>query len=728
MASSYLQINEYILLEYEYASQAIPLAGAGSAKSLRIENLYQDQYQFINNSQAVETTGNVLDRTSSLMNKSSNYWAYHDIDAVFPTISSDTNFILTDITPSLIGSIKYDVVKLHILSGYNFEGVEGFISEIIFKEFDGRNFSASSFSFLKGQTFINFSVTPLFLGDRLYDRYIEYKVPSLWEINADFWPNPLSLNTFGYQYTHSNTGFIQDSPIYINFSEIATITTINGNRFLNTGKTYEASFPQSDSYSFLGSTVQENPDYDYIEFYPTYNGGFLEDYISALNSIGGSWVVINQIEVLEQVGTQLYRTANMTMMQDSGFDTPGIFRPVILNSGLAFSYTIEYTMRLFNRNDGQEIIRRSTFTSYNPKKYGKQLERINVINGFRPFKVYNKIETLSDSGVGANSYSNNVIPQPVISRVYINNFYESSMISVDSTSDISETVGATVYPQGRNYIFMNPFDNFFKFKIFTKSPDKKENVSLDLSTDYNRLNLVFIQDDETKIFIPATVSNTIAPTSGEALFKVDEVTAGALLKQSNKEYHIVIKTPEGNDTLIYSGNYARQKDREKIMKNLSLTIQEDIANQLADLERAKNDLANQDAELQAKAKAISDQQAILDAQQNNLNAIASATTGASSTTEALNASLKKELATIANAHQFFTKQQQSLKDALNKAATNKGNQFNLVEIPGVSVSMGQNVKYATQPIVQNPANPNANPEFTKPATGKGGQQISTVGT
>jgi hypothetical protein len=730
MASSYLQINEYIVLEYEYTATAIPLTGTGSAKALRIENLYQDQYQFINNAQAVNTTGNVLDRSSSVINKNSNYWAYHDINAVYPVISNDPNFILTDVSSSLVGAIKYDTVKLHILSGYNFEGVEGFISEIVFKEYDGRDFIASDFSYLKGETFINFSTTPLFLGDRLYDRYIEYNVPSLYEINQDFWPNPLSSATFGYQYTHNNTGFIQDSPIYFNFYEIATITTTNGNKFVNTGRVFNSSFPQSDSYTFLGAAVLENPEYDYIEYYPTYNGGFLEDYIAALNSIGGSWVVIHQIEVLEQIGSQILRTANMTMMQDSNFDQPGIFRPVILNSGLAFSYTIEYTMRLFNRNDGHEIIRRSTFTSYEPKKYGKQLERINVINGYRPFKVYNKIETISDSGVGASSYANNVVPQPVISRVYVNNFMESANISVDSTSDVSQKLGEIVYPQGKNYIFVNPFDNFFKFKIFTKSADKMENVSLDLSTDYNRLNIVFIQDDGTKIYIPAVVDNTLAPASGECLFKVDDTMSTILLNQMNREYYLVIKTPEGNDTQLYSGNYSRQQDRKKVQDEINNTIENQLSQKIADLENAKAALDEKNSELQAQSKTLADQQATLLAEQNILLNTNQNLSSTSAQTASLNNELQKQLDEISRANAFLTKEQQSLREALDAASKDKGrsNNFNFVEIPGVSTSLGIGIKNATQPIVQNPANPNANPQFTKPATGTGGQQIKTVGT
>lgn len=727
MASSYLQINDYILLEYEYASQAIPIAGVSSARALRIENSYVEQYQFINNAQALNITGNVLDRSSSLENPNSNFWAYHDIDAVFPTITSDPNFKITDITPSLIGNIKYDIVKLHILSGFNFEGIEGFIAEISFKEYDGRNFSAADFTFLKGQTFINFSVTPLFLGDRLYDRYIEFKVPSLAEINADFWPNPLSPNTVGYQYTHNNTGFLQDSPVFFNYYEISSIALLNGNRFLTIGRTFNNSFPQSDTYTFLGATIQENSEYDYIEYYPTYNGGFLEDYIAALNSIGGSWVVIHQIEVLEQVGTQLFRTANMTMMQDSQFDQPGIFRPVILNAGLAFSYTVEYTMRLFNRNDGQEIIRRSTFTSLNPKKYGKQLERINVINGFRPFKVYNKIETLSDNGIGASSYQNNVQPEPVISRVYINNFFESAYISVDSTSDVSQQLGDIVYPQGRNYIFVNPFDNFYKFKIFTKSADKKQNVNLDMSTDYDRVNLVFIQDDETKIYVASVHNNAIAPASGEVLFKVDDTLAVALLNQKNKEYHIIVKTPEGDDTLLYSGNYARQKDRSKIQKQLNANIQDELSSKISDLENAKDELTKQNLSLSNQAKLLSDRQAIFDAEQNNLTANIK-TKPKSDQNKVIDDKNKKDFEEITKANEFLTKEQQSLSDAINKAAAGNNKNFNLVEIPGVSTSMGQNVKYATQPIVQNPANPNANPEFTTPPKGRGGQQIKTVGT
>ena len=709
MASSYIQINEYLVLEYEYTSNAISLTGAGSAKALRLGNQYIDQYQFLNNAQAVNLTENVLDRSSSLINPNSNFWAYHDIDAVFPTISSDSNFNLTDVTANLIGSIKYDTVKLHILSGYNFEGVEGFISQIIFKEYDGRDFIASNYTYIKGQTFIKFSSTPLFLGDRLYDRYFEYQVPSLFEINQDFWPNPLSPNTFGYQYTHNNTGFIQDTPIYFNFCEIDTIATNNGNRFLNVGQVFNASFPQTDNYSFLGCAVLENPEFDYIEYYPSFNGGFLEDYIAALNSVGGSWVVVNQIEVLEQVGTQLLRTANMTMLQDSNFDQPGIFRPVILNAPLAFSYTVEYTMRLVNRNDGQEIIRRSTFTSLDPKKYGRQLERINVTNGFRPFKVYNKIEQVTDGAVGAGSYTTSVVPQPIMSKVYINTFIESSYVSVDSTSDISQSVGQVVFPQGKNYIFINPFDNFFKFKIFTKSADKKENVSLDLSLDYDRLSLVFIQDDDTKIYIPSVKDNGIAPTSGECLFKVDDTLSVKLYNQKNRDYYIILKTPDGDDTLIYTGQFARQQDRKKVQSEIDSTISSEINKKIAALEKAKQDLDAKNQNLQDQTKALSNQRAMLEAEQSVLTSA-----GTSSQTSSLDLQKKKQLEQVALANEFVTKEQQALKEALEKATANNtaANNFNLVEVPGVSSGLGISLKNAVKPLVQNPAKPIANPEFT----------------
>ena len=415
-------------------------------------------------------------------------------------------------------------------------------------------------------------------------------------------------------------------------------------------------------------------------------------------------------------------------MQEANFDRPGIFRPVIINAGLAFSYTVEYTMRLFNRNDGHEIIKRSTFTSYEPKKYGKQLERINVINGYRPFKVYNKIETIGDSGVGASSYANNVVPQPVISTVYVNTFIDSTYISVDSTNDVSQKLGQTVYSQGKNYIFMNPFDNFFKFKIFTKSADKQEDISLDLSTSYNRLNIVFIQDDGTKIYTPALKDNTLAPASGECLFKIDDTLSTLLLTQTNKEYYLVVKTPDGDDSLIYSGNFSSQGDRMKVQAEINNTISDNLSQQIADLESAKAALDSKNADLEAQTKTLADQQATLLAEQNILLNTNQNLSSTSAQTASLNSELQKQLDEISTANAFLTKQQQSLQEALNAAATGRSNNFNFVEIPGVSTSLGIGLKNATQPIVQNPANPNANPEFTKPVTGTGGQQIKTVGT
>jgi hypothetical protein len=353
---------------------------------------------------------------------------------------------------------------------------------------------------------------------------MEFYIPSLADINFDFWNSTTAPNTLGYQYTFDNVGFQQDAQIYATLYEIdTTITEVNDNRYFITGEKYSASFNSSDLYSYVSAIVKESEDADYIEYYPTWKGQFLEDYINLLNAGGGDWVVINQLQIYEQLGANFVKTFDMTSLQETAFDAPAAYRPVIRNASLAISYTIEYTMRLLNKSNGQEIIRKASFASTDPKKYGPQIQKINVLEGFTPVKVYNKIVKMTETDLTASVQylgSPNIMTQ----NVYVNSYYDVNYISVDSTTDISNVLGQTVYPQGLNYIFINKFDNYVKFKIFTKSADKKQNVSLDLSSNGMNIKLAFIFDDQSKTYLDPVQDPAGADAgAGEVLFRIEDV-------------------------------------------------------------------------------------------------------------------------------------------------------------------------------------------------------------
>jgi hypothetical protein len=704
--SSYIQISRYALLEYQYNSEAIPVsASPGSAGALRLENKYTGTYQFLNTSQSVNLTGNVLDRSAARMNPVGNRWAYFDIDTAVPIYQINSNFVLSDLSNTLSPLAgRYDTARLHILSGFDFPGLDGLILQLQWKQWQLNGaigntlFDACNHVYLKGQEQIQFNATPLFLGDRLYDRYIDVKVPSLYDVNQDFWNSPTASNTIGYNYTFENVGFLQNSQIIANLYEIDSTEVENGNLYLIAGNSFKTAFNASDNYSQLGLTIQEDEVNDYIEYYPTWNGAFLETYINDLNSVGGDWVVINQLEVYEQVGTSSRRTANMTMLQDSNFDQPMVFRPVIMNSAVAFSYTIDYTMRFFNRVDNTEIIRKSAYTSTNVKKYGRQLEKINVLQGFAPVKVYNKIVQMTSDDTEILSGVN--VPKEVVTQLVVTPvFYDTNLISVDSATDLNQSLGQTVWPQGTNTIFLGAFDNMLKFKVFTLSPDKKENVSFDMSSFIGNVALAFDTTDGNKLYIDYYNDINLAdPSMGEVVFRVDSATAVKILASDDKDYYIINRT--NPETVIYTGKW----------ENITKKTTTQLLSANMQLENLQSKISTAQSKLASIQESIASAGTMVNGgtQTNNVTETVSGNAAVSTANAVLTAEQQAQQIISQEEQANLSQQQAATQAAIEQAASSNSTRpnINLIDIPGVTPNLGANPQISIRPNVENPADPN----------------------
>lgn len=705
VTSKYVQLSRYALMEYIYSNEQITTT---KAKPYRLTNGYINEYQFVNASSAVNITGNVLDRSASKMSVDGSRWAYHSISSPVPIIQFDRNFTLVDETSNLLTNQYYDTVRIHLVAGYDFAGLDGFIAEIQWQEWseqgsNGRRFTAASHVYLNGNPNIEYNTDPLFLGDRLYDRYVEIKIPALEAANTDFWNSPLAPNTIGYQYTYNNVGFLPSSMIYASIYEIDSTEVVNDNSYFKTGVTYKTSFNAADQYSYIGAEIKENTSYDFFEYYPTYNGAYIQDYLAELNAApGGDWVVINQINVYEQAGTNMIRTSSSTLLQEGNFNEPAIIRPVIRNAAYVYSFTIEYIMRLMNKVDNIEIIRKATATSSEPKKYGFSLERINVLEGFTPVKVYNKIEKVQSSALansvldyqGAYGFGT---PKIVTQNIYVNNYIDVNYISVDSTTNVSDVLGQTVYPQGLNYIFLTKYVNFVKFKIFTKSADKKQNVSLDLSSNGMNITLSFIFDDDSKIYLtPVQDLAGANPGAGEVLFRIDDITSAKLLKGVNRGYYILNKNSQGDEVLIYSGKFESQDKRTAVMATINQTLINDLSTQITKLQTA------QDSILSGSIKSLGITGA------TGASSVGSATTSPSNTLMAN--SQAQASAAIEQANTFVTSSSKGISNAIKSAAAdssvaNPTVNLNIPDVPGVTPMLGAPITLALQPKVIKPSDP-----------------------
>ena len=711
--STYVQLSNYALIEYTYSSETIATT---SARTLKLYNNYLGEYQFLNGSTAVNITGNVLDRSAASTGVDANTWAFLTTQPPVPVIQINNNFTLSDVTSLLLVNQKYDTVKVHLAAGYDFAGLDGFIVSIQWEEWTaegtgGNRFTAASQVYLKSQDTINYSTVPLFLGDRFFDRYVEFKVPSLAEVNADFWNSPTASNTFGYQYTFDNVGFSQTSQIYASIYEITSTTVTNDNSFFKVGRAYNSSFNPADQYSYLGCTVRENSEYDFFEYYPTFNGGFLEDYITNLNAApGGDWIVINQINIYEQAGTQMLRTSSNTLLQDGNFNEAAIFRPVIRNAAYVYSFTVEYIMRLMNKVDNTEIIRKATVVSSEPKKYGYSLDKINVLEGFRPVKVYNKIEKIVSSAL-SNSITEQQgafgfgTPKIITQQNYVNNYYDVNYISVDSTTNVGDIIGQTVYPQGMNYIFINKYDNYVKFKVFTKSADKKQNVTLDFASTGMSAKLSFIFDDDSKIYLDPVSDLTAAnPGAGELLFRIDDTISTKLLNSKTRDYFIINQNEKGDEVLIYAGKFESQDKKTEIMAKINQNMIDELNATIAKLKKAQETINQPVVTTVASVAAVA------------APAVTSSATPSPST-ELLTKNQQTEAQIIDQATTFVTSATKGVDNAIKQAAADSTKEtpvektLQIPEVPGVTPGLGAPITLRNQPKVIRPATPKSRGKF-----------------
>jgi hypothetical protein len=559
--SFYVQLSPYLLLEYTYGDNTSTYLSS-QVKFSRIKNNYLGgQVQLLNGSASLNVTQNVLD--TSAANLGGYKWAFLDKDVPVPYINTDSNLIFNDLSsllPSLF--VTYDRVRVHIVSGYRLEDLEGLIIQVY-----GREAMTSNISVLANNVFLNsddrdiLNPKPILLGDRMYDRYIEMLVPSIKGINSDFYANPNNPISLGYQFTSDNLGILYNSAIYVKAYEINRTEKVNGNLFLYTSDSYEVNVNQEDMYSALSANIYESSNGDYFEYYPTYAGNFIEDFIAQLNDAGGDYVVINDIEVYEQVGLDNILTFSFSQVQSSGFDGPLDFRPIIRYASSAVTFSVDYSFRIYNKSNGFQMIRRASTTSFNPRKYGRQLDKISLAQQSYPFRVYNKVYGNAPVSFIGNDYSTS------FSTIYVPVFYESRNIVVQNKTVLSSGTNpvdpsfyqAIYFGQGDARIYISDFESYFKFTVNQVDTISGAITPIDLTA--GEILMAFKDAAGNMIKIPAQPSDSNSSLAqGELIFKLPDTLRKKIFTNNKniattavQPFYILSLTTGSNETLIYSG-------------------------------------------------------------------------------------------------------------------------------------------------------------------------------
>ena len=209
-------------------------------------------------------------------------------------------------------------------------------------------------------------------------------------------------NGLGYRLTEGQ-GFIGTPPINIKAVGISKTTVENGYNLYDVENINSASILNRDIYDLLFAQVIESTGGDYFELSGEVEGSTLANFIAQLNSSGGDYMVFHEITISEQIGTSFIQTSSQMFTQTTSFDEPILLRPIILNSSVAVSFAINYVLRLYNRVDNTQIIKNARLVTFETKKYGRRLMKINLGTVPTVANIYNKITNDNGQNISINS-------------------------------------------------------------------------------------------------------------------------------------------------------------------------------------------------------------------------------------------------------------------------------------------------------------------------------------
>lgn len=456
--SKYVQLNDFLLLEYEFNRSDKTTISKGT-----LFNTFLDGLQYFDRND-LGTTNNSLIFTSIPVTEHRNEWFYSNNKNLYETYMAHKKDY--DI------NIPHDTIKLHVVSGYDFQDIAGFLLQIQAKSnsFDLVDFA--NFSWFKqiqsdGKV-IKFSINPLQLGNRFYDKYIEFSIPSIQFLSQD-----------RSEEFSTDLDIARDTDIFITYNTVITVDDRNTTYIVDDNISLQ--LPLTSYADNFNAFIHESETEDYIEFYATWNNKIIGSVINDIeNGIiplytsndpnanydqfasdygvnSRKWVVNHEMYIYEQLPSQSGGTSILSQKysftQDELFGEPNYFRPVLRYADIIATFTIEYICRLTNRMDGTQIIRKASFASKYPKKYGKSIKKINV-NNIIPLKVYNRIESEKPFEITSNNNSNTTYQ-----KVYID------------TTNIRMNDGDKSYNKGTGILYLNNNTGNYKL-VFTDTSGK----------------------------------------------------------------------------------------------------------------------------------------------------------------------------------------------------------------------------------------------------------------
>jgi len=457
-----------------------------------------------------------------------------------------------------INYIKYDSIRLHLRSGYSFSarGYEGFLFQIGAKRTSGISNYLTQLVYLNTSNYEYANPKPFILGETLYSKFIEIKVPTLIDQNAEF------EDLFYGDGSIGSSDLDPTSNYNVTFKLIDKLETLNGYDYFITGEENRFTISREDEFQDFTVVIEDATDGDYFKIYGEKDNsiGNFEAYIlNQITSTSDDITVLFDVDVFENIGTTEVKTFQTTYTQYEDFNTPIVFRPVIVNSNIASSFSIDVTMKIWNQTDNTQIVKRASLSINQAAKYGKRLSKLKIDSPNQLTEVYNVLPQLASSKIVAGIFTDN-LPRTV---KYVPAFVErhnviasSAKIQFDNsnenimTQSITEVDTSAFKSEGDLVINIPPFTSYYKFVIAKKKEDDVELVSFE-----NAEHLVMtFGDGKQKLKFNHISNKDINMGEGEVLFKISEANANTIRGMKNSTFYISVNNGV-DDTMILSGKF-----------------------------------------------------------------------------------------------------------------------------------------------------------------------------
>ena len=578
--SKFVQLTPYLLMEYMYADQPQPEdyfvnSGPSTIGYDKLINGYQaNAVQIFNPNNDYDLTKNTA--SNSVVQISTNSFVTLDSNLIIPFNDYSDQLTSTTDLPIVFPSnllVIYDSIKYHIRAGYNLSNIDGLILKIEFQDQNLNYVTASQILLKKGtEQDYELNPNPVVIGSNIYDKYFEIKIPNLKDMNYKYLAasDYFRPQTLASLISQSGDGFVSDAPIRISAWQVQSTTDFEGYSRYDSSRIALLSLEQEDPFSNIGATIKESNSGQFFEYYATDNEGFTEDFILFQNSIGNSYYISHQIEVLEQIGAAVIETSRFESTQTTAYDSPNYYRPIVRNAAYSSSFFLRYTMSLINSVDQSRVIRISSYASNNPAQWGTTITPIKLQNLPQIQKIYNRVYSASSISVGS---SNTTTPREIIK--YTNVFIQQNYVTATAANltftngnltQNNGTSNVTALGVGKLTLSLSPFDNYYKFKFIKEGPNGIP-VAIDLSNS-GLYKIAFLDDSGNKNYVSSLLDNNIAkPALGELAFKIDETQSAKILKFTDRRFFIT------------NGNVTAQPNATVAVSSIPLTTQTPVSNE-----------------------------------------------------------------------------------------------------------------------------------------------------